>query len=46
VALGEISCEGVDWMHLALNRDQWWALVNVVLKPLGSIKGGELQLAE
>jgi hypothetical protein len=25
---GKIGCEGVDWMHLAQDRDQWWALVN------------------
>jgi hypothetical protein len=23
--------EGVDWMHLAQDRDQWWALVNMVM---------------
>jgi len=28
--LGEIRWEGVDWMHLAQNRDQWWTLVNTV----------------
>jgi hypothetical protein len=26
-----VGWEGVDWMHLAQDRDQWW----------GSIKGGE-----
>jgi hypothetical protein len=29
--LREIVWEGVDWIHLAQNRDQWWALVNVVM---------------
>jgi len=23
--------EGVDWIHLAQDRDQWWALVNMVM---------------
>jgi hypothetical protein len=21
----------VDWIHLAQERDQWWALVNIVM---------------
>jgi hypothetical protein len=29
--LREIGWEVVDWMHLAQNRDQWWALVNKVM---------------
>jgi len=29
--LREIGCEGVDWMHLAQDREQWWALVNMVM---------------
>jgi hypothetical protein len=28
--LQEIGWEGVDWMHLAQDRDQWQALVNTV----------------
>jgi hypothetical protein len=28
---GEIGWEGVDWIHLAQNRDQWWAVVNIVM---------------
>jgi hypothetical protein len=27
----EILWEGVDWMHLAQNRDQWQAVVNTVI---------------
>jgi hypothetical protein len=27
----EIWWEGVDWIHLAQNRNQWWALVNTVM---------------
>jgi len=29
--LNEIGCGGVDWIHLAQDRDQWWALVNTVM---------------
>jgi hypothetical protein len=29
--LREIGWEGVDWIHLALNRNQRWALVNTVM---------------
>jgi len=25
--------EGVDWIHPAQDRDQWWALTNMVIKP-------------
>jgi hypothetical protein len=27
----EIGWEGVDWSHLAQDRDQWQALVNTVM---------------
>jgi hypothetical protein len=27
----KIGWEGVDWMHLAQDRDQWWAVVNTVI---------------
>jgi hypothetical protein len=27
----EIVFEGVDWIHLAQNKDRWWALVNTVM---------------
>jgi hypothetical protein len=27
----EIGWEGVDWINLAQDRDQWWALVNTVM---------------
>jgi hypothetical protein len=23
--------EGMDWIHLAQDRDQWWALMNMVI---------------
>jgi hypothetical protein len=29
--LREIPCEGVDWMHLAQDRDQWRAVVNTIM---------------
>jgi hypothetical protein len=29
--LREIGWEGVDWMHVAQDRDWWWALVNTVM---------------
>jgi hypothetical protein len=27
----EVECAGVDWIHLAQDRDQWRALVNTVV---------------
>jgi len=30
--LGEVWWEGVNWMHVAQSRDQWWAVVNKVMK--------------
>jgi hypothetical protein len=32
--LQEVGCEGVDWIHLAQDRDQWWALVDLVMNLL------------
>jgi hypothetical protein len=29
--LGEIGCRGMDWIHLAQDRDNWWAPENTVL---------------
>jgi hypothetical protein len=29
--LRQIEWEGVDWMHLTQERDQWWALVNTIM---------------
>jgi hypothetical protein len=31
IDLREIGWEGVDWMHLAQDRDQWRAVVNMVM---------------
>jgi hypothetical protein len=30
----EIGCVGVDRIDLSEDRDQWWALVNTVMKVL------------
>jgi hypothetical protein len=32
IDLRETGWEGVDWIHLTVNRDQWSALVNTVMK--------------
>jgi hypothetical protein len=29
--LREIGCDGVNWIHLAQNTDQWRALVNTLM---------------
>jgi len=29
--LRKIAWEGVDWIHLVQNRDQWQTLVNMVM---------------
>jgi hypothetical protein len=29
--LRDIEWDGIDWIHLAQNRDQWRALVNTVM---------------
>jgi hypothetical protein len=31
MALRETSWGGVEWIHLAQDRDHWWALVNAVM---------------
>jgi len=30
--LGKLGWEGVDYMHLAQDRDQWWTLVNMLMR--------------
>jgi hypothetical protein len=30
--LKQAGCEGMDWIHLAEDRDHWWAVVNTVIK--------------
>jgi hypothetical protein len=39
--LRETGWEDVDEIHLAQDRDQWWALMNVVMNPGGSMKERE-----
>jgi hypothetical protein len=29
--LREIGWEGEDWIHLPQTRDQWWAVVNMIM---------------
>jgi hypothetical protein len=29
--LRDVGREGVDWTHLAEDKDQWWTLVNAVI---------------
>jgi hypothetical protein len=29
--LREVGWEAVDWILMAQNRDQWWALINMVM---------------
>ena len=38
--LQELGCGGMDWINLAEDKDRWQALVNAIMKPLGSIKCG------
>jgi hypothetical protein len=38
--LREIEWRGMDWIHLAQDRDQWWTLVHSN-GPSGSIKGSK-----
>jgi len=34
--LREIGWKGVDWMRLAQDRDQWWALIHTVMNIKGT----------
>lgn len=34
----ETEWEGVDWIHLLKNRDQWWSRYIYGNEPLGSTK--------
>jgi hypothetical protein len=39
IDLKKIGWKGVDWIHLAQDRDHWVALVNTVINPLFPKKG-------
>ena len=43
----KLICEkragGMDWIHLAQERDKWQALANAVMNVPGSIKCGEFR---
>jgi hypothetical protein len=30
----EVGLEAMDWIHLAQDRDKWWAVINIVMHPL------------
>jgi hypothetical protein len=34
--LKETVCKNTDWIHVAQDRDKWWALVNAVIKIRGT----------
>jgi hypothetical protein len=40
--LREIGWDGVDWIDLVLNRDQWRALVNKVMSLLVPLNAGNI----
>jgi hypothetical protein len=42
IDLREIGRDGMDWIDLAQDRVQWRTLVNMVMKPSGSIKCWEV----
>jgi len=29
--LQEVGCGGMDWIHVAQDRERWWVLLNVVM---------------
>jgi hypothetical protein len=36
--LGKRGFGGTDWIHMAQDMEQWWALVNTVMNIFSSIK--------
>jgi hypothetical protein len=38
--LREIGFGGVDWIHVAQDKNQWWALVNMVMNLQVPLKVG------
>jgi hypothetical protein len=41
MGLGETGWEGLDWIHLAQDSDQWLAVVNTVMNLQVSVIGGK-----
>lgn len=29
---GKEVCKGMEWIHVAKNRDMWWVLVNTLME--------------
>jgi hypothetical protein len=44
--LREKVSKGVDWIHVACERDRWWAVVNMVMNLRVPLKAGSFLLAE
>jgi hypothetical protein len=42
----ETELEGIDSIHMAQNRDQWWTLVNIMINFRVPQKAGISQLCE
>jgi hypothetical protein len=42
IDLREIGWDGMDWIYLAQDKDQWRALVNTVMNLRGSLKCWEI----
>jgi hypothetical protein len=43
--LKEIGCEGVDWIHLVQDRNQWQTLVNMIMNLCVPQKAGNLLIS-
>jgi hypothetical protein len=46
IYIKEIGSEGVNWIHLAENRNPWWALLNTVMSGRFHKRQGITSLAE
>jgi len=42
INLKELGCENVNWIHMAQDRVQWLALVNIVMKFQVTYKAGNI----
>jgi hypothetical protein len=40
--LGDIRLDGVDWIHLAQDRERWRALVNIMMNLRVPLRVGNL----